>query len=115
MDIPPLPDFEWRKRLRNALDRSRWKRSEIARRAGTTPETVSRILTGAAVNPAFELVVRIAHAAGESVGWVLGEPGYELTAKDRDELLDAAKTIFRLAHDEQEEEKTLRMVKRMPE
>jgi DNA-binding phage protein len=35
--------------------------------AGVTPETLSRILNSADARPAFETVVRIAHAVNESV------------------------------------------------
>jgi len=96
MDAPPLPEMpsDWRKRLRAALDRSWMKRSAIARKAGTTQETVSRIVTGSLRTPSFQLVVRITHAAGESVGWILGEYGYSLSEEERGRLRDAAAAII---------------------
>jgi len=96
MDAPPLPElpFTWRKRLREAVDRSWMKREALARKAGTTEETLSRILTGRIPTPGFDLVVRITHAAGESVGWILGEYGYSLSEDERGRLRDAAVIII---------------------
>ena len=70
-DIPDLSD--WRARLRLAVELSGKKHSIIAEDAGITRATLSRVLTGAHGKPQFETIVRIAHAAGENVGWVLGE------------------------------------------
>jgi transcriptional regulator with XRE-family HTH domain len=86
--------FAWRKRLREAVGHSWMKREAIARKAGTTQETLSRILTGRIPTPGFELVVRITHAAGESVGWILGEYGYSLSEEERGRLRDAAAAII---------------------
>jgi len=92
-DVPPLlPD--WRKRLREACDRSPLKRDAIARKAGVRPETLSRIITGTLRHPSFESVVRLAHAAGENVGWLLAEPGYAFSEQERGRLRDAAVTII---------------------
>jgi DNA-binding phage protein len=43
----------------------------IAEQAGVTPETLSRVIHGIHKQPGFETVVRIIHAAGETVGWLL--------------------------------------------
>ena len=45
-------------------------------------ETLSRILTGIHAQPRFETVVRVVHATGEYVGWVLREPRSALTDDD---------------------------------
>ncbi|HVE72080.1 MAG TPA: hypothetical protein VNI54_11990 [Thermoanaerobaculia bacterium] len=39
--------------------------------------------------------MNIAHAAGESVGWVAREPAYAFSAEQRAQLRDAAATIIR--------------------
>jgi len=79
----------WRERLRAAVRASRRKHSAIAADAGVTPVTLSRILNAAEVKPAFETVVRIAHAVNESVGWLLEEPGHDLSAPQKKRLAEA--------------------------
>src|SRR5205823_10402930 len=83
----------WRERLRTAVRASRRKHRAIAADAGITPVTLSRILNAAEVKPAFETVVRIAHAVGESVGWLLEEPGYPLSAEQRSRLAEAVEFL----------------------
>lgn len=73
----------WRERLREAVEATGLSHSEIARRAGIADGTLSRILTSK-MNPRFETVVKLAYACGETVGWIMESPGYELS---RDELL----------------------------
>ena len=72
----------WRKRLRQAVTRTRRSQESIALQAGVTPETLSRVLSGIHAQPGFETVVRIIHATGESVGWLLREPQTFLSADD---------------------------------
>ena len=83
----------WRERLRTAVRASRRKHSAIAADAGITPVTLSRILNAAEVKPAFETVVRIAHAVGESVGWLLEEPGHPLSAEQQSRLTEAVEFL----------------------
>jgi hypothetical protein len=40
-------------------------------------------LTGTHAQPRFETIMRIAHAAGERVGWVCGEEGFSLDDHQR--------------------------------
>lgn len=75
----------WRERLRKAVHATGLSQSEIARRSGIAPETLSRILR-ANMNPQFETVVKITHACGETVGWVMEAPGYELSRTERLQL-----------------------------
>src|SRR5436305_3901809 len=70
------PTVSWRERLRVAIDASGRTQSAIAASAGVSPETLSRVLSGVHAQPAFETVVRIAHAVGESVGTLLDEPAF---------------------------------------
>jgi SOS-response transcriptional repressor LexA len=76
----------WRERLRAAVDASGRTQNAIAATAGVTPETLSRVLSGVHAQPAFETVVRIAHAIGESVGTLLDEPAFILDAGQRAEV-----------------------------
>ena len=74
---------EWRERLRLAVELTGRRRCAIAEDAGVTPETLSRVLSGVHAQPSFETVVRIVHATGEHVGWILREPRSRLTDDDR--------------------------------
>jgi transcriptional regulator with XRE-family HTH domain len=85
--------MNWRDRLRRAIHESGCTQIAIAERAGIAPETLSRILSGRQREPAFHTVVRVAHAAGVSVGWLLDEEDYRLTARERQQLRDAAELI----------------------
>jgi len=75
--------MNWRERLRDAINRSGKKHSVIAWEAGITRATLSRVLTGTHAQPRFETIMRIAHAAGERVGWVCGEEGFSLDDHQR--------------------------------
>jgi transcriptional regulator with XRE-family HTH domain len=81
---------DWRTRLRLAVELSGKKHSIIAEDAGITRATLSRILTGASQHPQFETVVRIAHAAGENVGWLLLEPRRGLSSGEAAMLRNVA-------------------------
>jgi len=63
-----------------------------------TPETLSRIFAGRS-RPGFEVVVRLTHAAGESVAWVLGEGPCVLSYEQRELLRRAAATIRKVTGD----------------
>lgn len=81
-----MVDVDWRARLRAAVVRSGKKQSAIARDAGVAPETLSRVLTAALTRPSFDIVVRIAHALNESVGWLLDERGFSLSGEEQKQL-----------------------------
>lgn len=81
-----VPTVSWRERLRAAVDASGRTQNAIAASAGVSPETLSRVLSGVHAQPAFETVVRIAHAVGESVGTLLDEPAFFLDAEQRAEV-----------------------------
>ena len=84
---------DWRARLRMAVDRADVKHAAIAWRAGIAPASLSRILTGAHQQPRFDTIVRIAHACGTTVGWLLNERGFSLSDEQRRTLLAAANLI----------------------
>jgi transcriptional regulator with XRE-family HTH domain len=85
-------ESSWRERLRLAIAQDGRKQAAIAWQAGVAPETLSRILNGA--NPHLETVAKIAHACGTTVGWLLREHGYSLSAQQRRQLRDAAALII---------------------
>jgi transcriptional regulator with XRE-family HTH domain len=89
-----MPDLaDWRARLRLAVELSGRKHSIIAEDAGITPTTLSRILNGWHARPAFESIVGIAHAAGESVGWILHESRAPLSAEETEKMREIAKFL----------------------
>jgi transcriptional regulator with XRE-family HTH domain len=73
---------QWRRRLTHAIDLPRRTQASIAEQAGVSPETLCRVLNGRHARPQFETVVRIVHATGESVGWLLREPQTFLSTDD---------------------------------
>jgi hypothetical protein len=91
---------EWRIRFREALDRTWKKRAAVAWDASVAPETLSRIVTGHSARPGFDVVVRLTHAAGETVGWLLGERGYSLSAEQVKHLREAAAILREVTRDE---------------
>jgi len=86
----------WRERLREAVKASGKKQAVIAWETGMTQESVSRILNAQHVRPSFDTIVRITHAAGETVGWLLEEPGFTLTAEQRAKVRTAGVILLDL-------------------
>ncbi len=84
---------DWRERLRAAVARSGKKQSAIARDAGVAPETLSRVLTSTLAHPSFDVVVRIARALDENVGWLLDERGFSLTAEEQKQLRNVVRFL----------------------
>jgi transcriptional regulator with XRE-family HTH domain len=85
--------MNWRDRLLRAIHESGCTQITIAERAELAPPTVSRVLNARHAKPAFDTIVRLAHAANVSVGWLLDEEDYRLTARERQQLRDAAELI----------------------
>jgi transcriptional regulator with XRE-family HTH domain len=89
-----MPDLaDWRERLRGAIRRTGRRQNAIAEQAGVSPETLSRVLTGGHASPRFDTVVAIVHAAGENVGWLLGEEGFTLSGEQRERVREAAQIL----------------------
>lgn len=61
-----------------------------------TQASVSRVLSGKHVKPSFETVVKIAHAAGVSIGWVLEKPGFTLSDEHRAKVRTASVNLLDL-------------------
>jgi transcriptional regulator with XRE-family HTH domain len=97
VDIPGPPVFSvvlsWRDRLRKAIEKSGKKHSAVAKEAGIRPATLSRILTSVHERPALDTIVRITHAIDESVGWLLDEPSFFLSADDQRKVRDAVQIL----------------------
>ena len=85
---------DWRARLREAVERTNRKHWYIAEEAGIDPTTLSRILCGH-LHPRFETVVRIARAAGVSVGSLIGEQAFPLAPHERAMLERAVEVVRR--------------------
>ena len=84
----------WQERLREAVGRSHEKHSLVALDARVAPETLSRLLNAPNQRPSLATIARIAHALGVSVGWLLGEDEFRLTAEEQDALRRAAQLIL---------------------
>lgn len=67
-------------RLGQAVD-AKGKHSAVAAEAGIHPSSLSEILNRAA-STQFETVIDICRVCDVSVGWVLGEEGFELGDAD---------------------------------
>jgi len=76
----------WRGRLIEAVKRNDKPLKAIAYDAEITPTTLSRILHGGHHQPRFETIVKIAHAIGESVGWISGDRAFSLSVQERKRL-----------------------------
>src|SRR5260221_13190641 len=85
--------MNWRARLREAIDHSGMKHSLVALDARITPETLSRILTAEHQRPSLDTITRVAHAVNESVGWILGESGFALSAVELTQLRDVVRFL----------------------
>jgi transcriptional regulator with XRE-family HTH domain len=79
-----------------AIRRTGRRQNSIAEQAGVSPVTLSKILTGGHANPRFATVVAITHAAGENVGWLLGEQGFSLSGDHRYKVRTAAEVLMDL-------------------
>ncbi|HEX7150205.1 MAG TPA: LexA family transcriptional regulator [Thermoanaerobaculia bacterium] len=73
-------------RLRELLDQRRLTQARVAELAGLPNETVNRIVKGTTTNPGVDTLGKIADALGVTVGWLLGEKGFEFSSEDRAEL-----------------------------
>src|SRR5438477_357286 len=76
-------DDAWRRRLRGAVVRHWKKHSAIAEDAGISAGGLSRILRGHSRFPLFDVIARLAQAAGVSVGRdLLDERPFDLTDEE---------------------------------
>ncbi|HYH09062.1 MAG TPA: LexA family transcriptional regulator [Thermoanaerobaculia bacterium] len=73
-------------RLRDVIEKRGLVQSRVAELAGVPDETLSRIVTGVTKNPGVLTVRKIASALDLTVGWLLGEKGYEFNGDDRNDM-----------------------------
>jgi len=93
-------------RLRGLVDERRLTYSQVAELAGLTDETVGRIMRGTTPNPGVDTLEKIANGLGVTVGWILGEQGFEFSANDRVELrrfIDRAEELLKATQPERKE------------
>lgn len=72
--------MDWVDRLRQAVD-AKGKHSAVAMDAGVNPSALSDILRRKA-DPQLQTVINLCRVCGVTVGWVLGEAGFELGDDD---------------------------------
>lgn len=77
--------MDWVDRLRQAVD-ARGKHSAVAADAGVDPSVLSDILRRDTADPKLMTIVRICRVCGVSVGWVLGETGFDFGDADYEQL-----------------------------
>lgn len=61
--------------LQGELDRQKIKAADLAREAGLSPSTISRLLKGEITEPTNEVLSRIAHGLGEPMEKILRAAG----------------------------------------
>lgn len=80
--------------------RGLWQ-SRLAELSGVPEETLSRILTGVTLNPQVGTLQKLAAPLEVTVGWLLGEKGYEISGDDRVALRSVVTVLERLLRDTQ--------------
>jgi transcriptional regulator with XRE-family HTH domain len=73
--------MDWVDRLRQAVD-AKGKHSAVAMDAGVDPSSLSDILRRETDNPKLQTLIRVCAVCGVTVGWLLGEQGFELGQSD---------------------------------
>lgn len=72
-----------RERIQAAMDAKGWNQARLAIESGVAGETLSKIMTGATEDPQTSTLTRLAHVLDETVGSLLGEKGFDMTAADQ--------------------------------
>src|SRR5215216_2039090 len=88
-------------RLRNAMESRELWQSRLSELSGVPGETLSRILTRATLDPRVITLQKLAGPLDVTVGWLLGEKGYEISGDDRSELRRAGALLERLLRETQ--------------
>jgi SOS-response transcriptional repressor LexA len=73
--------MDWVDRLRQAVD-AKGKHRAVAIEAGVDPSALSDILRRETDNPKLQTVIHVCAVCNVTVGWVLGEKGFELGPAD---------------------------------
>lgn len=88
-------------RLRSAMESCELWQSKLSELSGVPEETLSRILTRATLDPRVFTLKKLAVPLDVTVGWLLGEKGFEISPEDRDELHGAMVLLERLLRETQ--------------
>src|SRR3954453_21229520 len=90
-----MPDLsDWRGAPPAAVELPGKKHWIIAEDAGVTRATLSRVLNGWHAHPTFDTVVRITHAVGENVGWILHESRAPLPGEEIEKMREIAEFLL---------------------
>ena len=73
---------DWVDRLRRAVEATGKKQSAVAEEANVDPSALSDILRRETTDPKLQTLIRICRVCGVTVGWVLGESGFDLGDAD---------------------------------
>lgn len=73
-------------RLRELLEQRGLSQTRVAELAGLPNETLNRIVTGRTRNPGIYTLQKIARGLGVTIGWLMGERGFEFSPERRLEL-----------------------------
>lgn len=73
-------------RLRDVIESRGLRQSRLAVLADLPGETLNRIVNGVTKNPGVYTLAKITYALDLTVGWLLGEKGFELSGDDRSDL-----------------------------
>jgi transcriptional regulator with XRE-family HTH domain len=73
--------MDWVDRLREAVE-AKGKHGGVAMEAGVDASALSDILRRETDNPKLQTLIRVCAVCGVTVGWVLGEKGFELGPAD---------------------------------
>ncbi|MGZ5433682.1 MAG: S24 family peptidase [Thermoanaerobaculia bacterium] len=81
--------MDWVDRFRAAVE-AKGKHSAVALEAGVDPSALSDILRRTTNDPKLQTIARVCRVCGVTVGWVLGEKGFELGEADYAQLQNLA-------------------------
>lgn len=95
------------RRLQELLDERRLTQTRVAELAGLPNETVNRIVRGTTKNPGVYTMLKIARALGVTLGWLVGEKGFEFSPERRSELRRIISFLEELLKDTQPDDPDL--------
>jgi SOS-response transcriptional repressor LexA len=88
-------------RLRDAMENKGFRQSKLAELASVPEETLSRILTRVTMDPRVFTLKKLADPLDVTIGWLLGEKGYEISGDDRGDFRSVIEVLERLLRETQ--------------
>src|ERR1051325_2323517 len=79
--------MDWVDRLKQAVEAT-GKQGAVAQAAGVDPSALSDILRRETTDPKLQTLIKVCRECGVTVGWVLGEVGFELGDADYGRISD---------------------------